>query len=121
MRDKSSNRIVKSSLLLIPVIALFSGCASAPLDKDPMKAAIMPQEQWKYKTADAIMKEGDVKNHPPEVFQNSIDDTRVAALRALSFVGCNIERREDFYVTGKRPQKMGFFVGSGGETVKVFL
>ena len=46
---------------------------------------------------------------------------RPAAARALSFVGCKIERQEDFYIEGKRPQKWGFLVGSGGETVKAFL
>ena len=86
-----------------------------------MKATMTPPEKWKFKTADAVLLDGDVKGKPPEVFQKPIAEVRGAALRSLSFVGCKIERQEDFYVTGKRPNKFGFFVGSGGETVKVFL
>src|SRR6266478_5754803 len=89
------------------------GCASTPEGQATQKK--------KYPTAESIFKEGDVKNHPPTVYQHPIEEVRPAAARALSFVGCKIERQEDFYIEGKRPQKWGFFVGSGGETVKAFL
>jgi hypothetical protein len=128
-------RTIARVLLPLSVGVLLAGCASTPTQSDPvkaqsdpvkaqsdpMKAAMLPPEKWKYKTADAILKENDVKNKPPEVFSKPIEEVRVAALRALSFVGCKINHREDFYIAGRRPNKFGLFVGSGGETVKVFL
>jgi hypothetical protein len=44
-----------------------------------------------------------------------------AALHALSTIGAEVKKNEPTYVEGRRPNKMGLFVGSGGETVKVWL
>lgn len=114
---KTPNSIIHGSLILL-LAAGWTGCASAPKDKEA-KAA--PSRNKQFPTADAVLRHEDVKEKPPTVFAKPIEDVRPAALRALNFVGCNIHQQEDFYLAGKRPQKMGFFVGSGGETVEVFL
>jgi hypothetical protein len=94
---------------------LTGGCASTP------KGETAVTRNKNYPTAEAIFKEGDVKNKPPTSYPRPIEEVRPAAARALTFVGCKLEEQEDFFIKGKRPQKMGLFVGSGGETVKVFL
>ena len=108
---KSSRPLVLIASVCGCLLAI--ACASTPEGQATQKK--------KYPTAESIFKEGDVKNHPPTIYQHPIEDVRPAAARALSFVGCKIERQEDFYIEGKRPQKWGLFVGSGGETVKAFL
>jgi len=57
----------------------------------------------------------------PTVFRHPLPHVREAALRSLSFAGCNIKRQEPYYAPGRRPNKVGLLVGSGGETVEVFL
>ncbi len=103
-------------LAFLAWVVLLVGCASSP--KQPEAGSARNKH---YPTAEAIFKEGDVKNHPPTVYPNPIDEVRPAAARALAFVGCKLEEQEDFFLKGKRPQKWGLLVGSGGETVKVFL
>lgn len=68
-----------------------------------------------------ILEQKDVKGKTPTVFAQPLDKTREAALRALTFVGCEIKKQQPYYVSGRRPNKVGLFVGSGGETVEVFL
>ena len=58
---------------------------------------------------------------PKTVFEQPIAKTQQAAVDALTVVGCEIKQQEPSYVEGSRPHKMGLFVGSGGETVKVTL
>jgi hypothetical protein len=118
LKSESVMKIIKSTIPAIQFIAVFTfllalGCASTPEDASARK--------MRYPTADSILKEGDVKKTPPTVYQHPIEEVRPAAARALSFVGCKVDTQEDFFVSGKRPQKMGLFVGSGGETVKLFL
>jgi hypothetical protein len=55
------------------------------------------------------------------VFAQPLAKTQQAAVNALSVVGCDIKKQEPTYVEGHRPNKMGLFVGSGGETVKIWL
>ena len=89
-----------SALVLIASVCgclLAIGCASTPEGQTT--------QEKKYPTAESIFKEGDVKNHPPTIYQHPIEDVRPAAARALSFVGCKIERQEDFYIEGKRDRK----------------
>jgi hypothetical protein len=62
-----------------------------------------------------------VKNHSPTAYQHPIEEVRPAAARALTAVGCQLNAQEEFLLRGRRPNKFGLFVGSGGETVKVFL
>jgi len=42
-------------------------------------------------------------------------------LDALAVTGFDIEKSEPLYVQGFRPRKVGLFVGSGGETVGVWM
>lgn len=58
---------------------------------------------------------------PGIVFQQSLEKTRNAAIDALVVLGFDIKKQEDSYIEGYRPHKVGFFVGSGGETVGVWL
>ena len=104
------------SLLLLSALCL-EGCTSMP----PSPASLAPETAWKYKTPEAILKHEDVKGKPPQVFPKPIAEVRNAAVRALNFVGCEVKTQEAYYVSGRRPNKWGFFVGSGGETVEVML
>jgi len=105
------NRIALATALCACLLA--AGCASTPKGTTSQKK--------KYPTAESVLKSGDVNGKPPTVYEHPIEEVRPAAARALSFVGCKVHTQEDFYVAGRRPNKMGFFVGSGGETVEVFL
>jgi hypothetical protein len=55
------------------------------------------------------------------VFPSTIDEVKKAAEDALVVTGFDIEKSESQYIEGFRPRKLGFFVGSGGETVGVWL
>ncbi|MEO6738939.1 MAG: hypothetical protein ABIP20_01720 [Chthoniobacteraceae bacterium] len=70
---------------------------------------------------DAVQNDGDVKNKPPTVFAQPLARVNEAAARALISVGCKLKRQESYFASGFRPQKMGLLIGSGGETVKVFM
>lgn len=50
-----------------------------------------------------------------------VDKVRVAALEALAKIGCKIKKDSNGYIEGKRPNKIGLAVGSGGEVLKVEL
>ncbi len=58
---------------------------------------------------------------PATTFQHPIAQVQKAAVLALVEDGFNIAKQEPTYVQGKRPHEVGFFVGSGGETVGVWL
>jgi hypothetical protein len=55
------------------------------------------------------------------MLENSLAETNRAAVDALTVLGFEIEENTDTYVEGHRPHKIGLFVGSGGETVGVWL
>ena len=80
-----------------------------------------PSAKQQFSSADAVLQHEDVKGKTPTVFQKPLDQTREAAMRALTFVGCEIKAQEPYRVSGRRPNKFGLFVGSGGEKVEVFL
>jgi hypothetical protein len=44
-----------------------------------------------------------------------------SALQALAGVGAVVKQNTPTYVEGRRPNKMGLMVGSGGETIKIWL
>jgi hypothetical protein len=107
-----------SSILLI-------GCASDPKNSSSTPATT-PAKPAKLKlgdTEESVRKEGDVKKKPATTLHQPIETVRVAAARALTLVGCKIEENDKhpYFVKGKRPQKMGLFVGSGGETIKIYM
>ena len=81
-------------LALGGLMALMGGCASTP-------------------------KAGDAK--VSAVFQQPIEKAQKAAVDALTVTGFDIKKQEPTYVEGTRPRKVGLFVGSGGETVGVWL
>ncbi len=73
---------------------LLAGCASTPKAKDAKSSAVYPQP---------------------------IEKVQKAAVDALTVIGCEIKKQDPTYVEGFRPHKVGAFVGSGGETVGVWL
>ena len=99
---------------LLPIVALsagiafVSGCGTPITHSSPL-------------TKEQILLEPDVKAKDPVVFQKGLEEVRQAGLRSLVAVGCEIKTEEPLFLAGVRPQKMGLFVGSGGETVKIFL
>ncbi len=70
---------------------------------------------------EAVQNNSDVKGKPPTTFAQPLARVNEAAARALVSVGCVVKRQESYFASGFRPQKMGLFVGSGGETVKIFM
>lgn len=75
-------------------VALFAGCASTPQASDAKTKTVfdLPQER-----------------------------VQKAAQDALVVTGFEIKKQEPNYVEGYRPRKVGVFVGSGGESVGVWL
>ena len=55
------------------------------------------------------------------IFQKPADVVRNAAVDALVVMGFDIKKSDLPYIEGFRPRKVGFFVGSGGETVGIWL
>jgi hypothetical protein len=55
------------------------------------------------------------------VFSQPVDKAKRAAVDALVVLGFDVQKQEAAYVEGFRPRKIGLFVGSGGETVGVWL
>ena len=55
------------------------------------------------------------------IFKYPIERVQQAAVDALVITGFDITKQEVTYVEGHRPHKMGLLVGSGGETVGVWL
>jgi hypothetical protein len=89
-----NRNLIRTILLLPALLTLLAGCASTP------KAA---------KAKEAVM------------FEHPIDKVRAAAVDALAVTGFDIKKEEPNYVEGFRPRKVGLVVGSGGETVGVWL
>jgi hypothetical protein len=55
------------------------------------------------------------------VFMESAETVQIAAVDALVVTGFEINKSEPLYVEGYRPRKVGLAVGSGGETVGIWL
>lgn len=106
-------------LALSAGLFLLAGCSSTPKNESD-KASKSASKEVKM-TREQILQQDDVKGHAPTIYEQPLDSVREAALRALTFVGCEIKKQEAFFVSGRRPNKFGLLVGSGGETVKVFL
>jgi hypothetical protein len=71
----------------------FTGCSSTPIK--PTEGSV-------------------VFGKPPAVVQK-------ASVDALVVTGFDIQKTEPLYVEGYRPRRVGLFVGSGGETVGIWL
>lgn len=82
------------TILLVIVSTLIAGCASTPVASE---------------------------SAPQAVFQQPIEKVQKAAVDALVVTGFDVTKQEPAYVEGFRPRKVGFFVGSGGETAGVWL
>ena len=102
------SRLIRLGLLM--AAGLLAGCASSPKQEPTVNAGQPP--------ALARMPS---RGEPATVFEQPLAKTRQAALDALVVVGCKIKKQEPTYVDGRRPNKMGLFVGSGGETLKIWL
>lgn len=111
IRSKSSTcRSVLGWAVVVALSAGLVGCGSNPKPKG-----------GKNLTEEEVLQNEDVKKKPPVVVAEPLDRVHEAALRALTGVGCEVQRNEPYFVAGRRPNKFGLFVGSGGETVKIFL
>jgi uncharacterized LabA/DUF88 family protein len=73
---------------------LLPGCASTPTQSSGLKGVVV---------------------------NYSLEKTQKAALDALTVKGFDITKSDSAYVEGFRPHKVGFMVGSGGETVGIWL
>jgi hypothetical protein len=49
------------------------------------------------------------------------EDVRKAAANALVVLGFDVQKNEPLYLQGYKPRKVGLVVGSGGETVGIWL
>jgi hypothetical protein len=66
------------------------------------------------------------ENSPPAgpaaaTFEQPMATVQTQAVSALTELGCEIIKELPNYVEGKRVRKIGVFVGSGGETLRVWL
>lgn len=66
------------------------------------------------------------ENSPPDgepnaTFEAPMAKVQESAVNALTVLGCEIKKQLPNYVEGKRLRKVGAFVGSGGETLRVWL
>lgn len=66
------------------------------------------------------------ENSPPDgapnaTFEQSMSVVQEQAVNALTVLGCEFKKQLPNYLEGKRVRKVGVFVGSGGETLRVWL
>lgn len=85
--------VLATGRLLLTVAGWLGGCASTPDESDAMTAT----------------------------FDKPVAPVHDAAVHALTARGFEITRNEPLYIEGFRSRKIGLFVGSGGETVGVWL
>jgi len=89
--------------------------------------AVVPLHAAKPKAEAAAEEAGDAgsakepKGATTVSIEQPIARVHEAALNALAVIGCKVKTTEATYLEGKRSNKMGFAVGSGGEVVKVWL
>lgn len=81
-------------ILLVVLAILLNSCASTPKQSSGSKGV---------------------------VFNYSLEKTQKAAVDAMMVKGFDITKSDSAYVEGSRPRKIGFMVGSGGETIGVWL
>ena len=62
-----------------------------------------------------------IKDATGNIFQQPIKQVHQASVDALVVTGFDIKKQEPKYIEGFRPHKIGLIVGSGGETVGVWL
>ena len=100
MRDKFLWRLPVREKSYVPVVAMLlltavtlAGCAATPARQE----------------AQGVM------------FPKPNDVVQKAAIDALVVTGFDVQKSEPLYVEGFRPRKIGLFVGSGGETVGIWL
>jgi hypothetical protein len=55
------------------------------------------------------------------IFQKPVDVVQKAAVDAIVVMGFDVKKSNPLYVEGFRPRKIGMLVGSGGETVGIWL
>jgi hypothetical protein len=96
---------VRTIVLVIASIMILAGCASTGTESG------MSQEEVRNK----------VKGMSSMTFAQPLSRVRDAALRALTTVGCEIHQKQDYFVSGNRPHTFGLIVGSGGETVQIYM
>ena len=118
---QNKNITVLTSTIIISSLLLFSGCASNPQSKSETGAAPQESNSSSVLAKEQILLQSDTKGRTPVIFTNGIDQVRQAGLRSLTFVGCDIKKKDPFFLSGRRPNKFGLFVGSGGETVNILL
>jgi hypothetical protein len=58
---------------------------------------------------------------PNAVFEAPMAKVREQAVNALTVLGCEFKKQLPDYLEGKRSRKIGVMVGSGGETLRVWL
>lgn len=125
--------------LLGASLIVLSGCATtdapandtmvakseAPADKAASEQSAMPKEAEMSKDIDAAeMKyesEDPSKKGIVKTFSSSQDDTHAAAVAAMKQLGFKIKENEPDLLAGKRSNKIGVMVGSGGEKMKIAL
>jgi hypothetical protein len=114
---KVSHRECRPAVVFLSGVLLFlPGCASS--SKESAGAA---SSNRLGDTEASVRNHEDVKGKSATSFAQPMARVREAGLRALTFVGCEVKERHEYYLAGRRPNKFGLFVGSGGETVEIFL
>lgn len=82
------------SITILLFVFFFSGCATMPQRPEQKESIII---------------------------EKSLKEAKQLALDSLIVNGFELQEETDNYIQGKRPNKIGFFVGSGGETIGIWL
>ncbi len=85
---------MKLTVVLVILGLVLAGCASVPV---------------KPKESNAV------------VFKGGLGEVKEVAKDAIIMCGFDVKKEEDGYLEGFRPRKIGLFIGSGGETIGIWL
>ena len=92
-----SRRMVPFAILATIILAQSAGAANKPDENSPPQGAAAA------------------------TFEQPMSVVQAQAVTALTVLGCELKTQLPSYVEGKRVRKVGVFVGSGGETLRVWL
>ena len=69
----------------------------------------------------SVSSSGSASAHNSVILNKSLAAAHQSGLDALAKIGANVKKNEPAYLEGRRPNKIGLVVGSGGETVKIWF
>lgn len=105
---------MKSRFLLL-VLGLTASSLTIPIHLSAASAAVATNDE-----AAPDEKDGK-KNTTVLILTAPADKVHAAALEALAEIGCKVKKSSADHIEGKRPNKIGLALGSGGEKLLVWI